>query len=79
MASAREGRRGVQSGALPSYRRLWLLRQLTAMLQVELLDTSLVLFILPTTGNGAAPPSFLPLWTALLHPSLPSDFLEDLR
>jgi len=38
-----------------------------------------IIFILPTTGNGTAPPAFLPLWNALLHPELPSDFLEDLR
>ncbi|GAA5889058.1 hypothetical protein JCM16303_002173 [Sporobolomyces ruberrimus] len=37
-----------------------------------------VVFLLPTTGNGTAPPSFLPLWNALLHPDLPRDFLEDL-
>ncbi|GAA5858680.1 hypothetical protein JCM8547_001418 [Rhodosporidiobolus lusitaniae] len=47
--------------------------------QVELLEHALVVFVLPTTGNGAPPPSFVPLWTALLHPGLPSDFLEDLR
>ncbi|GAA6019501.1 hypothetical protein JCM11491_000979 [Sporobolomyces phaffii] len=37
-----------------------------------------VIFLLPTTGNGTAPPAFLPLWNALLHPDLPPDFLEDL-
>ncbi|BGP19975.1 hypothetical protein JCM10213_006752 [Rhodosporidiobolus nylandii] len=47
--------------------------------QVELLEHALIVFVLPTTGNGAAPPQFVPLWTALLHPGLPSDFLEDLR
>ncbi|KAK4055080.1 NAPDH-dependent diflavin reductase [Microbotryomycetes sp. JL201] len=47
--------------------------------QLKLLDLELVVFVLPTTGNGAPPASFVPLWTALLHPQLPSDFLEDLR
>lgn len=47
--------------------------------QAELLEHGLVVFVVPTTGNGAAPPRFLPLWTALLHPGLPPDFLEDLR
>ncbi|GAA5923352.1 hypothetical protein JCM3775_007512 [Rhodotorula graminis] len=47
--------------------------------QAELLEHGLVVFVVPTTGNGAAPPQFLPLWTALLHPALPPDFLEDLR
>ncbi|GAA5911939.1 NAPDH-dependent diflavin reductase [Sporobolomyces salmoneus] len=37
-----------------------------------------IVFLLPTTGNGTAPPTFLPLWNALLHPELPNDFLEDL-
>ncbi|GAA5905511.1 hypothetical protein JCM6882_004772 [Rhodosporidiobolus microsporus] len=47
--------------------------------QVELLEHALVVFVLPTTGNGAPPPQFVPLWTALLHPGLPPDFLEDVR
>ncbi|KAM0745689.1 NADPH dependent diflavin oxidoreductase 1 [Meredithblackwellia eburnea MCA 4105] len=47
--------------------------------QSELLSSQLIVFVLPTTGNGAPPPSFVPLWTALLHPALPPDFLEDLR
>lgn len=47
--------------------------------QAELLTSPLIVFVLPTTGNGAAPPSFVPLWTSLLHPALPSDLLEDLR
>ncbi|GAA5853371.1 hypothetical protein JCM9279_005769 [Rhodotorula babjevae] len=47
--------------------------------QAELLEHGLVVFVVPTTGNGAAPPQFVPLWTALLHPGLPPDFLEDLR
>ncbi|GAA5943020.1 NAPDH-dependent diflavin reductase [Sporobolomyces koalae] len=38
-----------------------------------------IVFILPTTGNGTAPPSFVPLWTALLHPDLPPDFLEHVQ
>ncbi|GAA5862718.1 hypothetical protein JCM3774_001895 [Rhodotorula dairenensis] len=46
---------------------------------VELLEHGLVVFVLPTTGNGQTPPQFVPLWTALLHPGLPPDFLEDLR
>ncbi|GAA5935527.1 hypothetical protein JCM1841_003704 [Sporobolomyces salmonicolor] len=47
--------------------------------QAELLETPLIVFVLPTTGNGHPPPSFVPLWTALLHPGLPPDLLEDLR
>jgi sulfite reductase alpha subunit-like flavoprotein len=47
--------------------------------QMELLEHGLVVFVLPTTGNGQTPPQFVPLWTALLHPGLPPDFLEDLR
>ncbi|GAA5973540.1 hypothetical protein JCM11641_007108 [Rhodosporidiobolus odoratus] len=47
--------------------------------QVELLEHALIVFVLPTTGNGATPPQFVPLWQALLHPGLPPDFLEDLR
>ncbi|GAA5961572.1 hypothetical protein JCM8115_006723 [Rhodotorula mucilaginosa] len=46
---------------------------------MELLEHGLVVFVLPTTGNGQTPPQFVPLWTALLHPGLPPDFLEDLR
>ena len=38
-----------------------------------------IVFLLPTTGNGTAPPACLPLWNALLHPDLPPDFLEDVR
>jgi sulfite reductase alpha subunit-like flavoprotein len=45
----------------------------------SLLSTDVpIIFLLPTTGNGTAPPAFLPLWNALLHPELPQDFLEDL-
>lgn len=43
------------------------------------MTTDLVLFLLPTTGNGIAPPPFQPFWTKLLHPDLPSDLLEELR
>lgn len=39
----------------------------------------MIVFVLPTTGNGTAPPAFTPLWTSLLHPELPADLLEDLR
>ncbi|KAM0793619.1 hypothetical protein ACM66B_001052 [Microbotryomycetes sp. NB124-2] len=46
---------------------------------LELLEIQLVVFVLPTTGNGTPPASFVPLWTALLHPQLPSDFLEELN
>ncbi|GAA6017924.1 hypothetical protein JCM8202_006200 [Rhodotorula sphaerocarpa] len=46
---------------------------------MELLEHGLVVFVVPTTGNGQAPPQFTPLWTALLHQGLPPDFLEDLR
>ncbi|GAA5965690.1 hypothetical protein JCM3765_003217 [Sporobolomyces pararoseus] len=46
----------------------------------SLLSTDVpIIFLLPTTGNGTAPPAFLPLWNALLHPDLPQDFLEDLQ
>lgn len=45
---------------------------------MELLTTPLILFVIPTSGNGTVPPSFQPLWTALLHPDLPSDLLESL-
>ncbi|GAA6005265.1 NAPDH-dependent diflavin reductase [Rhodotorula paludigena] len=47
--------------------------------QAELLEHGLVVFVVPTTGNGHTPPQFVPLWTALLHPGLPPDLLEDLR
>lgn len=47
--------------------------------QDELLEAELVIFVLSTTGNGTAPPSFVPLWQALLHPQLPADILDHLR
>lgn len=49
------------------------------MEQKDLLYEPLIVFVLPTTGNGTPPPAFVPLWTALLHPDLTPDFLEDLR
>ncbi|KAI5477463.1 NADPH-dependent diflavin oxidoreductase 1 [Pseudohyphozyma bogoriensis] len=45
----------------------------------QLSHEGLIVFVLPTTGNGAAPPSFIPFWTTLLHPEIPSNALEDLR
>lgn len=49
------------------------------LLQLDLLDAHLIVFVLPTTGNGAPPPTFVPLWTSLLHPQLPSDLLDHLQ
>ncbi|GAA5821634.1 hypothetical protein JCM10212_000019 [Sporobolomyces blumeae] len=46
---------------------------------VELTPHDPVVFVLPTTGNGTCPPPFIPLWSALLHPGLPPDFLDDVR
>ncbi|SCZ91319.1 BZ3500_MvSof-1268-A1-R1_Chr1-2g01331 [Microbotryum saponariae] len=70
----RIARRGVRAGWHTSVKHVSQFEK-----QTELLELGLIVFVVPTTGNGAAPPSFLPLWTSLLHPELPQDFLQDLR
>ncbi|KDE06917.1 hypothetical protein MVLG_02805 [Microbotryum lychnidis-dioicae p1A1 Lamole] len=69
----RIARRGVRAGWHTS------VKHVSQFEKTELLELGLIVFVVPTTGNGATPPCFLPLWTSLLHPELPRDFLQDLR
>lgn len=76
----------VQSNAYKSLiryvcvcQRVELLRAQLQLAQMDLLDAHLIVFVLPTTGNGAPPPAFVPLWTSLLHPHLPPDLLDHLQ
>ncbi|SCV67968.1 BQ2448_89 [Microbotryum intermedium] len=72
--------RAKHSPTSATYRFLMLiLEHVFALDQTELLELALIVFVVPTTGNGATPPCLLPLWTSILHPELPGDFLQDLR
>ncbi|CDO69942.1 hypothetical protein BN946_scf184836.g16 [Trametes cinnabarina] len=44
----------------------------------ELINESLVLFVVSTTGSGHEPRAMTPLWTMLLRADLPEDLFEDL-
>ena len=46
--------------------------------QSELINESLVIFVVATTGTGREPRAMTPLWQMLLRADLPEDLFEDL-
>ena len=43
------------------------------------LDTTPIIFVVSTTGNGEPPRHLRPLWNMLLRKDLPDDILDDVR
>ncbi|CAI5453044.1 unnamed protein product [Caenorhabditis angaria] len=77
---------GCAQDTAESLRREALLRNVPARIYgldeyefSDLVDETIVIFVVSTTGQGEMPPNMRHFWRQLLRKSLPKDFLENLK